>query len=982
MIDGISENYFYSSFGSFSNNTSLNRRSFTVTQLNVRGINNITKFQSIKKLLLKMTFQSDIILLGETKLKQRSNLYHLNGYTMHFCCRLSDHCGGGLILYVRNGLPVTDVVKSTSCFEKIKIKLQVMHTTIQILAYYRPPVPASVNPFLLDLEDELCSTSDKVILIGDVNLNAFTDTPDSSKYVSLLTSYDLSILNRHATRNDSGRVIDHLATNLEHEHVLRNFTITNRVSDHNIVISQFPTLKSVPISRTITLSRTNYDKMRQLFESSVQSAHILQSGDPEEITTTLTDCIKNALRDSTTSIKIKVKNCHKLRPWFNAKVLLAIHKKEKAINRWKKNRRNMHLKSLMKLMSTRLKLIIKQEKIKYIAQKVSEKDPKKLWRNINEIIGRKKKSEITSLSVNGTSITEPVAMCQVFNEFFVDSISALNSSLKECSVPPKLTRIPKTIFWEDTDEYEIAGIIRQLKSSAAPGIDGIKATHLKTLDTLVVPFLTHLVNRIFETSKFPSSLKLAVVVPINKSSDVTNVKDYRPISILPVFSKIIERCILNRIEKFTHDHLGIIYRRQYGFRKKCNTEIAAVELVDAIRTAIDKKKKLSAVFLDLRRAFDAVDVNRLLESLECLGIRQKPLDLVRSFLNNRRQIVRLGEARSPELSFTQGVVQGSMLGPCLFVLFINHISNLQLNGQLYIYADDCVLLNTHSTDESVDEKIRRDLVQIINFLNYQKLILNTDKTFFMVFKSCKLKTDDPQEIVVRSLVTDSVQIDGDFVLKRTDEFKYLGLILDESLKFDRHIAYVAGKTSSASGILWKLRHQLPQHIKKLIYQTLLETHLLYMLTVWGCASDELMKPLQIIQNRALRNVYNLDRLLNREVMYFRHVENCLPLRCLHFLKSSSFVYDCMNHKIHTNISFSVLPMRTNRREPQLSLSRVRTMHGRKCLSFMTAKIYNNVPHDIKLLRTSAAFRWALKCHLRSQSSLSIAFNGEYLDRFT
>lgn len=181
------------------------------------------------------------------------------------------------------------------------------------------------------------------------------------------------------------------------------------------------------------------------------------------------------------------------------------------------------------------------------------------------------------------------------------------------------------------------------------------------------------------TSSFPQSLKLAVVVLINKSQDYTNINDYRPISMLPVFSKIIEKCLLTRLKNFTHN-LNIIYNRQYGFRKRSNTEIAATELIDYIRIAIDDGKKLSAVFLDIRRAFDAVDIERLIQSLECLSIRDKPLQLISSFLSDRRQVVRIDSVKSTELTFSQGVVQGSMLGPCLFVLLFNQISNLNLNG--------------------------------------------------------------------------------------------------------------------------------------------------------------------------------------------------------------------------------------------------------------------------------------------------------------
>lgn len=182
---------------------------------------------------------------------------------------------------------------------------------------------------------------------------------------------------------------------------------------------------------------------------------------------------------------------------------------------------------------------------------------------------------------------------------------------------------------------------------------------------------------------------------------------------------------------------------------------------------MDRKQKVSAVFLDIRRAFDAVNVERLLESLSQFGITGGPLELVRKYLTNRRQVVRISDTLSSERSFTQGVVQGSILGPWLFVLFFNSIGSLHLLGKLFIFADDCVLLNTHKKDECVEEKVKLDMLLVINYLSHQKFILNVDKSHFMVFSTQQRTSCDISELRIRSNDSDSIQIELSNVLSKS-----------------------------------------------------------------------------------------------------------------------------------------------------------------------------------------------------------------------
>jgi hypothetical protein len=521
-----------------------------------------------------------------------------------------------------------------------------------------------------------------------------------------------------------------------------------------------------------------------------------------------------------------------------------------------------------------------------------------------------------------------------------------------------------------TDE-EVKTAINTLKNSS-PGIDNIKASHVKQIINVICPLLRHLCNKIFETGIFPDAFKTAIVIPINKSGDHCNINDYRPISVLTTFSKIIEKLLYSRLSAFTNDHLKILYSKQFGFRKKCGTEIAAVELVDHISNIIDKKKKASAVFMDIKKAFDTVDIRKLIDVLGKYGIRGKALLVLENFLVNRKQIVKINNKYSSPKTFTNGVVQGSILGPFLFLLFINHISKLSTKGSLFLFADDCVLVNEHEIDEAVDSKIKNDMIMIIRFLNNRGLILNTQKTNYMLFHSNYRKTDSLTKIQI-----DDGKICGtDCTIERVYNVKYLGLILDPHLKWDEHINYITRKAASVSGVLWKMRRFLPKNIKKLMYQSLIESQITYLIPVWGRANDQSIKSLQVMQNRALRNVFNLDRLTNRTQMYSHLVENCLPLRSLFMLNSAALVYNITHQNIHTNIILKRVETRTRQKSylrPQKAIS----SFGSRSFATFGPKIYNNLPNEIKALPHVYGFKWALRCHIRNEESIEEALTSKF-----
>ncbi|KAG5674290.1 hypothetical protein PVAND_004268 [Polypedilum vanderplanki] len=639
----------------------------------------------------------------------------------------------------------------------------------------------------------------------------------------------------------------------------------------------------------------------------------------------------------------------------------------------RKNRNIASFKNAFKEASINLKKIIKEEKIESDMQRFSNKDTKKMWQSINSVLGRSKNSDITSININDEIIENKNLIAEEFNRHFISSVSELINSIPD-NIYNKheeySTALQSCHIIPPTDD-EIISIIVQLKNSSC-GLDGIKSSHLKHISASIAPLLRHLINKIIETGVYPNALKIATVVPICKGGDSKNVANYRPISILSTLNKVIEKFLHDRLTSFL-DKNHVIYKRQYGFRKKCNTEIAALELINDVRSQLDIKKKVALIMLDLKKAFDVVDHLLLTESLERYGIRGSILDLFANYLSDRRQIVKIGDTYSSCTSIKSGVIQGSVLGPLLFSIFINDISKLPLKGKLYLYADDVVIAIDQDPQIELASAIQHDMKLIISKLQSKKLILNTSKSNFLIIHS-------PYQKVI---LEDIVQLDNNTSLVRVEYAKYLGLVIDQSLKWDVHVNSLETKLASAAGALWKLKNRLPLHIKKTIYQSLVESNLYYMSTIWGTASDAVLKPIQILQNRALRNVYNLDRLENRVKMYTHLVSDCLPIRAISYLSTATIIYNILNKRTHSNLSFvkQSSNSRTLRRNDTLRATICRTNRGSKSINFLGIHIYNNVPDEIKKLKHSYAFKWALKCNIRNENFIKLCFNNDYLSRF-
>ena len=434
-------------------------------------------------------------------------------------------------------------------------------------------------------------------------------------------------------------------------------------------------------------------------------------------------------------------------------------------------------------------------------------------------------------------------MSNCFNDFFVNIGNSVEAKIPK--VTPFNTFLKdknnNSFFIKPVDENEIKSMISKLFSSKACGPNSIPTHILKlNLDFLTLP-LKHIINLSFSEGCFPQMLKLADICPIFKKKDKNRCENYRPISLLSNLSKLFECAMHTRIYDFL-EQCNIFSDLQFGFRKKHSTNHALLSIFENIRGKLDSKTFSCGVFIDLEKAFDTVNHNILLKKLEFYGIRGISNLWFSSYLSNRCQRVKLDGKNSGILDITCGVPQGSILGPLLFLLYINDMKNSVKNSILHHFADDTNLLCSDAKENNLKKKMNEDLRLIYVWLCANRLSLNVDKTEFIVFRPPHSKIENRFTLKLNRTT-----------LFESPKIKYLGLILDKTLSWKHHIFELRKKLSRAVGILYKMRSlNTPKNVLLSLYYSLFHSHMTYGICLYGLADPQYISKITLIQKRAIR----------------------------------------------------------------------------------------------------------------------------------
>ena len=565
--------------------------------------------------------------------------------------------------------------------------------------------------------------------------------------------------------------------------------------------------------------------------------------------------------------------------------------------------------------------LIKLAKTNYYAQKIDESktNTKQTWSILKEIITKtpNKLTSPTKLNLSqpeqfNTEIDDSETISEYLNSFFVSvgnrTANSIENENQFISNPLDFMRnvgTPDSFYLMPTDPNEVMSVAMGIKSKTSTGHDGLSNKIIKHIIPAIVIPLTHIFNQSFSTGIFPDIYKIAKVVPIFKSGDKHNPSNYRPISLLPAFSKIIEKLMHKRLISFLLNN-NLIYPGQYGFLKGRSAEQAMVDILYKITDAIEHKKFTLGIFLDLSKAFDTIDHNFLLKKLLCYGIRGPALEWFTSYLYNRQQFVVIGTESSSLQTINSGVPQGSVLGPLLFLLYINDMPLVSEIINCILFADDTTYLHHSLSLDDLYVTVNRELDKLNGWLSANKLEINTDKTKYIIFSTSQRKP------YFQLTPSDHFVSLNNMTIENTNTTKFLGLHLDENMSFKNHISEISKKVIKGIYLLKRASKVLPTTTLKILYSSLVLPYLNYGLLSWGgvCKKDSkysilnqgestnvmsTLTNLHILQKKAIRVVSKTHSRAHHIPLCYSH--EILDLADLYSVKALSFLYDYVHNDL-------------------------------------------------------------------------------------
>ena len=451
---------------------------------------------------------------------------------------------------------------------------------------------------------------------------------------------------------------------------------------------------------------------------------------------------------------------------------------------------------------------------------------KATWNGINSILSRKKSmTQTTKVIVGDKEIIDPVEVSNAFNVHFTDIGPNLASKIdmSHRNFDDYMSQCDSSFELKSLTVGEVLKLIRDLPSGKADGLDGIPARLLKLSTPLTAVSLTHIFNRVIETGSIPNDWKNARVTPIHKDNSKLDPVNYRPISVLSVIAKVFEKAVFNQTYQYLVDN-NILAKFQSGFRPLHSTLTALLDATNNWYLNIDNGLINAILFIDLKKAFDTIDHEILLKKLEWCGLRAKTLQLFRNYLLQRTQLTVVNGVKSKANIIRCGVPQGSILGPLLFLLYINDLPNCNLLSKPKMYADDTNLTYAAKNQDELVSAMNRDLVHLKQWLSANKLSLNVLKTKCMFIGTRQKVSSIPSQ--------PNISLDGQHI-DRVTNYKCLGVELDETLTWNVHMSKVTGQVTKVLGALRRLKPLLPQHILISIYKSLILPHFDYCSAVWG-----------------------------------------------------------------------------------------------------------------------------------------------------
>lgn len=935
-----------------------NLKHIKICHMNIRSLRkNIDEFT-----ILLQSLDSNIhfIVLTEAFLHDSLPIISIPGYSQ-ISAQGNLTRNEGVIVFYKNDWNADVTAHKLNDCTSVLVEFKKNKLTIPLLCIYRTPSIANTDNFTQSLEEILTCSKVKPIIIGDININIENKTDlRVDNYLNTLATFGyISVINKPTRVTETtSSCIDHIfvpETVKEHMEIT-GIILKTSITDH---FTEFLILKNDNLATNLapneqtqqTRKKIDYEKLNHLLEHETWE-EVLTMSDVNEAYEIFLNKFTEYINTSSSIIRQRQINSKekKLKPWINHHLVKLIRHRDELLDKSKKYT-DIQFKRYAKDFANSVKTQIRNTKNAYFKNKLEQAgtNMQKIWSTVNEITNKsiKHADHIKTIEVNGQEINESTQIANYFNTKFLNCAQSLNANAASTSVSrEQLENIPfnaDTIQLTMISENDILTKINSLKNSKSKGADNIDTETLKqTKEHIKIP-LCFIVNQMLQQGVYPNLLKKSIVIPIFKGGN--NKKDpdkYRPISILPILSKVFEKILLDKLEKFADEH-ELINKNQYGFRKNTGTNEAINDLCYAIHKAKETKQFNLCLFLDLSKAYDTIPHFALVKKLHKMGIRGKAEDLIVSYLENRPQITKIGNSFSNEGFITTGLPQGTIVSPLLFNLYVNDLLQLELSGETGAFADDTRHLCTGKNRKELYENANKDFEKIKNWLTINLLTLNTDKTVYIEFTT-KMRNDNL-----------SYSVNG---IQRVSETKYLGIIVDEGLKWDSHINNVTCKIRKTIYKFIQLRQCTSLEIQKMVYFSLVQSHLSYGIVAWGGAYQNVIEKLSLMQRKILKIIYKKPNRFPSEELY--RLSNVFNIKQLYIKEAVINIYKNRENLQTPNHNHDT---RLNAQQPIVQ-SPNRTNFTQKQARYIGKKYYNELPTSIKTSLTIQTFKLKLKKHMR------------------
>jgi hypothetical protein len=914
---------------------------------NADSLNNkLNELQAISDL-----YSPKVICISETLPKSNvsnidPNQFIISGYTGYHTTT-----GRGVSIFVSSDLKAEEIEPLNTFNDAVALKLSLPNNKVLIiLCIYRSPSSSEANNLnLLELLQKANNLPrDYLIITGDFNLkevdwkNKFVHArPSHMAYLTydLINDLFLDQLVTEPTRHRSGEqanTLDWLIT--DSSDLIDNISINAPLGergDHNVISFEF-SAPSVPSTQTIkrNLYKGNYETMAYKLNQ-VDWVLTLKDCDCEKAWDIFLQRITEIIEEEVPVFKHKSKN-RKL--WMNKETRLAIKDKNKAWNKYKKHKTQDNWESFTKCRNLTNRKVNNQKSQfeKKIADEIKT-NPKQFWNYVNsKKIGNR--DFPTMYDAEGRSYTEDTSKAELFNNYFasvftledIDTTPSIHSAVQESISSVEIT--PKIVL-----KY-----LNKINISKAAGPDDLHPKILYELrENIKVP-LSIIFNLSLSEGRLPISWKQAIVKPIFKKGKKDIPSNYRPVSLTAICCKILERIIRDKLVEHLETN-NLLSLDQHGFRTGCSCTTQLLEVMETWSKYIDEGLAFDVIYLDFAKAFDKVPHVRLCKKVESFGILGQLLAWITNFLQDRSQSVVINTSKSNPKTVSSGIPQGSVLGPLLFIIFINDLPS-QIDSTIKIFADDTKIFRAicNSNDSAT---LQDDLNKLINWSQNWLLPFNTKKCIAIHYGH-----NNPNNNY--SLNNDTLNI--------VDTEKDLGVTFDNQLKFSPHIRNIVAKANSRVGLIRRNFSTLSPQIFLPLYKTLCRPLLEYASCIWNPTSVSDINEIEKVQRRATKFVvgnFDLpysDRLkrLNLDSLKFRR-------RRYDIIQVFRIVNGFDNLKVDDFFDFHDGP---NTRGHPLKLKKPRARGNSRLHSFSHRIIndWNNLSNTTVSKTSINAFKTALK----------------------